>query len=119
MEKKLDMCGPYEFTIEKIDKIISDNKIGNYALGYVETDCFYVLYVGRSDTDLKDRIKQHIDEKENYKHFKYSYADSSKEAYEKECKNWHDFGGKTGKLDNKIHPDNPNDKNYKCPICEK
>ena len=117
MSKTLNMSGSYELTIESIDDIIADNKIGNYALGYTQNETFYVLYVGRSDTDLKARLKQHIGEKSNYKRFKYSYASSIKEAYEKECKNWHDFGGEEGKLDNKIHPDNPNNRDYECPIC--
>ena len=38
---------------------------------------------------------------------------SSKEAYEKECKNYHDFHA----LLNKIHLDRPDGASYHCPVC--
>ena len=53
-----------------------------------------------------------------YKYILFSYAENSKEAFEKECKNYHDFGGDIGSLDNDIHPDRPEGKDYECPICD-
>ena len=87
------------------------------ALGYVDNKgIFRVQYVGRSDTDVNDRIKDHLGE--NYAAFKFSYATSPKAAFEKECQNYHDFGG-SKKLKNNIHPDHPdNSPNWKCPVCE-
>ena len=49
--------------------------------------------------------------------FKFSYANNAKEAFEKECRNYHDFGGDDGILDNKVHPDRPERTEYDCPIC--
>ena len=116
---KLNMIGPFDFTIDNVNRQIAANKIGNYALGYIDAKgAFRVLYVGRSDNDLNDRIKDHIGEYDNYKMFKFSYATSVKDAYEKECANWHDFG-EDKLLKNKIHPDNPDKKQYKCPVCGK
>ena len=116
--KKLEMQGPFSFTRENIDVLITLTKPGNYALGYVDEDkIFRVQYVGRADTDVKARLKNHLGEK--YSAFKFSYATSSKAAYEKECQNFHDFGGPEGKLVNKIHQDLPdNSKNWKCPVCD-
>ena len=114
----LEMNGPYELTNEIIDSLVNDNKMGNYALGYVKNKTFYVVYVGRSDTNLNARLKDHVGEKEKYKCFKFSYATSIKSAYEKECQNWHDFGDEEGQLDNKIHPDKPADSTFACPVCE-
>ena len=48
--------------------------------------------------------------------FKYSYASNIKEAFEKECKNYHDFGG-WDSLDNIYHPARLEGTDYKCPIC--
>jgi hypothetical protein len=49
--------------------------------------------------------------------FKYSYAYFPKAAFEKEYENYHDFGDDK-LLDNKIHPDRPdNSKNWLCPKC--
>ena len=113
---RLNMEGPYEFTNENVDKYITRVNAGNYALGYVDNKgIFRVQYVGRSDTDVNDRIKDHLGE--NYAVFKFSYATSPKAAFEKECQNYHDFGG-SEKLQNIIHPDHPdNSPNWKCPVC--
>ena len=112
----LGMNGPYSLTKEDIDQRIPVGSIGNYAYGYKNNNgTFIVKYVGRSDTDLNDRIKHGIG---TYKLYKYSLAKNVKEAYEKECKNYHDFGGMEGKLDNDIHPAKPNNKDYECPYCD-
>lgn len=113
----LNMEGPYIFTESKVNEIVTRTTAGNYALGYLnEERTFIVQYVGRADSDVRARLLQHIDE--DYSHFKYSYATSPKEAFEKECKNYHDFG-ENNKLKNKIHPDRPsNSKAWKCPVCD-
>jgi hypothetical protein len=49
-----------------------------------------------------------------YTHFRFSYAVSAKAAFEKECCNYHDFGGSYG-LDNERHPTPPGDESWKCP----
>lgn len=117
----LNMSGPYEFTSAEVDKHITRTQAGNYALGYLSNQgkTFKVRYVGRSDTDVNDRLKKHLSEREarNYTHFKFRYATSPKDAFETECRNYHDFG-EDKKLDNKNHPDIPsNSKNWKCPVC--
>lgn len=112
----LEMNGPYDFNEESIEKVIKKISAGNYALGREnEKGEFIVKYVGRSDGDVKGRLKQHIGE--NYMKFKYSYASSPKEAFDKECKNYHDFG-ENDKLDNEIHPDRPENTNWKCQFCD-
>lgn len=113
----LDMKGPYNFTNDKIDEVITRTSAGNYALGYVnDSDSFIVQYVGRSDSDVNTELKSRLSSK--YKKFKYSYAASPKAAFEKECKNYHDFGGRA-KLDNEYHPDRPDGTNWECPVCNK
>lgn len=108
----LNMYGPYPLTKEEVNKRITKKSPGNYAYGTVQDDSFYVEYVGRADSDLNDRIKHGIG---IYDYFKFSYAKSAKEAFEKECRNYHDFGGKDV-LDNKYHPDRPDGTDYDCPV---
>ena len=112
----LNMQGPYEFTRDEVDNQIRRHQIGNYALGKLnQYGDFVVHYVGRSDTDVNGRIKDHL--QEWYTHFMFSYASSPKAAFEKECQNYHDFG-ESRLLDNDVHPDIPsNSKNWKCPVC--
>ncbi len=113
----LDMHGSYELTVFSIDKHVTKTSPGNYALGYQSNDekTFYVEYVGRSDVNVGSRLKNHVGGK--YKRFMFSYASSPKAAFEKECLNYHDFGG-SEKLDNKSHPDRPANTNWKCPVCK-
>lgn len=112
----LNMQGPYDFTKEEIDKrVTKKNQEGNYALGNVDDkSIFTVEYVGRSDTDLNAELKNRTSWT-IYKKFKYSYAISAKAAFEKECNNYHDFGGKKS-LANEIHPARPDGTSYTCPV---
>jgi hypothetical protein len=107
------MNGPFDFTSEQIDKQVESNRIGNYALGYMDGDTFIVKYVGRSDTDLNQELKARLDR--GYSKFKFSYAGSVRQAFDKECNNYHDFGGKA-KLDNEVHPARPSGTNWPCPV---
>ena len=112
----LNMRGPFALSIDSINKHVTEVSCGNYALGYIDNRrAFVVLYVGRSDTDVADRLKQHVGML--YKYFKYSYASSPKEAFEKECNNFHSFG-EVRLLDNSVHPRRPDNCDWKCPICD-
>jgi len=44
----------------------------------------------------------------------FSYAESVKDAFEKECRDYHEFGG-SDKLDNEEHPKCPDGMDWKCP----
>ena len=109
----LEMLGPYIFTSAEIDRVVTKTSPGNYGLGY-SNDTFTVQYIGRSDSDVNQELKARLAAK--YKHFKYSYATSRKAAFEKECHNYHDFGGNE-KLDNEIHPSRPAGTDWECPVC--
>lgn len=111
------MNGSYKLDSKTVSATITKTSAGNYALGYTRDETFYVKYVGRSDSDLRERLLTHASDGK-YDRFKYSYATSPKAAFEKECQNFHDFGGITS-LDNAIHPDRPsNSKDWKCPVCD-
>ena len=110
----LGMGDPYDFTYEEIVRVVTKTSPGNYALGHMEDSTFIVQYVGRSDSGVNQELKAKLSSK--YLKFKFSYASSPKAAFEKECHNYHDFGGKE-KLDNKIHPDRPVNTDWKCPVC--
>lgn len=118
----LDMFGPFILTDNEVNKRVPENVIGNYAFGYInQKRVFVVRYVGRSDSDLKNEIKKQMktDRAKGCTHFKYSIAKSVKEAFEKECRNYHDFGGNEV-LNNDIHPAKPAGTKYECPVdgCE-
>lgn len=126
----LNMRGPFLLTDEEVNLRVEEGKMGNYAYGYLEErdgrQIFIVRYVGRSTTDLREEIKnRHKSDnkftKADCEQFKFSYAESEREAYEKECRNFHDFGGEQSLL-NEVHPAKPKDDGlYSCPVdgCER
>ena len=119
----LGMLGPFALTDIDVNKRVPENVMGNYAFGYIDKEdgAFVVFYVGRSDFDLKKEIKQQMrnDCAKGCTHFMFSIAKSKKEAFEKECRNYHDFG-ECDCLNNDIHPAKPAGTEYKCPVggCE-
>ncbi len=113
----LDMHGPYDFNSKTIDEVITNQSPGNYILGYVNSqDAFIAQYVDRSDLDVKNELKARLSSFK-YKKFKFSYADSPKAAFEKDCRHYHEFGGKEG-LHNEKHPDRPDGMYWNCPSCK-
>ena len=110
----LDMKGPYSLTTEQIDEVVTRTSPGNYALGKKNDEgSFLAGYVGRSDSDVNDRLKYWA---RNSKRplFKFSYATSAKSAFEKECRNYHDFDPPG----NDVHPQRPDGTDWKCPVCD-
>jgi hypothetical protein len=108
----LRMCGPYALHANLIDALVGQTSPGNYALGHTDdAGAFRVWFVGRSDSDLNARVHQHLGRCDQ---FKFSYATSPKAAFDKECKNYHDFNppGNNG------HPATPEGTNWTCPRCQ-
>lgn len=109
----LQMNSAYPLDGTTISQKIMDKTPGNYALGRKNNEGeFLVSYVGRSDSDVKDRL-QYWAANSDHPLFKFSYASSANEAYEKECRNYHDFTPP----ENDIHPDKPKNSRVRCPIC--
>lgn len=112
--KSLGMKGSFNLTKEEIDRRVIEGSRGNYAIGYFWKGAFYVKYIGRSDKDLNRELKGWAGQ---YSKFKFSYADSPKTAFDKECFNYHDFG-ETKKLINEDHPKRPEGTGWQCPVCD-
>jgi hypothetical protein len=106
------LSGPYPLTTVGVDGAVTSKSPGVYALGKFENATFYIHYVGRSDDDVGARLKQHV--KEWYPQFKFAYATSPKDAFEKECELFHDFGGSN----NPNHPSRPAGTTWRCPRCK-
>ena len=121
----LNMRGPFLLSDEEVNNRVDEGKIGNYAYGYLEErdgrQIFIVRYVGRSTSDLREEIKNRHKSDPKFTsmdcaYFKYSYANDEREAYEKECRNFHDFGEEESLL-NDIYPAKPKDDGSDtCPI---
>jgi hypothetical protein len=133
------MHGSYPLSDDGIDEVLTQTSPGNYALGYMEDGTFVVFYVGRADSDVRQRLHEwvgmpsrydryvpagkaawtsrqrglmplgapalgHVGVADtSYTRFAYSYAPSAEAAFEKQCRNYWDFGGRHA-LDNEGPP---------------
>lgn len=70
-----------------------------------------VHYVGRSDSDLRARIRK-SGQMDSYTHFWFRYERSPMQAYKAECKLWHKYHPP----DNLNHPAVPSGTNWRCPV---
>lgn len=106
-------CGPFDLKKEIVREKVPQKK-GNYLF---LSSSRVVKYVGRSDSDLQTEILQQMDtyRADGCTQFKYSLADSVKDAYETECRDYHNHGEKE-KLNNRYHPDEPAGHHYPCPV---
>jgi len=110
----LRMEGPYCLDIATIDEKVSQSSPGNFVLGRKnEEGTFLFNYIGRANADLNSKLKSWI-AKTDKPFFKFRYSVSAREAFQVECKNFHDFV----KKEKKRHPRKPADSNWKCPLCK-
>ena len=56
----LEMQGSYPVSSQAIDERLTRISPGNYALGYMDGEDFTVFYVGRSDSDLRRRLREWV-----------------------------------------------------------
>ena len=106
----------YSLDTKTIDAVVTKKSAGAYVLGHFrkekEGNIFIPKYVGRSDDDINGRLKKWVGK---YPRFKFGYYGSPKAAFEKECDLYHDW---KKQLDNKQHPDRPENKDWQCPRCD-
>ena len=67
--RSLGMNGPYPLSDEAIDAALTRTSPGNYALGYMEGDTFNVFYVGRSDSDVRERLHEWVGMPSRYENY--------------------------------------------------
>jgi hypothetical protein len=106
----------FDFNENEITTHVEAWRIGNYAIGTVLPNSkFAVTHLGRSDVDLKQELLLNLPTAGPQRNqFKFSYAASAKEAYEKDCRLFHNlyhWG-----IDNKTHPSPPTGTSYPCPV---
>ena len=56
--RSLEMQGCFPLSTQAIDELLPRISPGNYALGYLDGEDFTVFYVGRSDSDLGQRLRR-------------------------------------------------------------
>lgn len=105
------LYGPLALTAERIGGHLMVKSPGIYALGLWDHGTFLIKQIGRSDEDLRAALQPHVGGP--YREFKFSYAVSPRDAFEKECRLFHELVT----LDDPTHPTAPKDTDVKCPGC--
>ena len=67
--RSLEMNGSYPLSDEAIDEVMTQTSPGNYALGYMDDDTFSVFYVGRSDSDVRQRLHEWVGMPSRYENY--------------------------------------------------
>ena len=73
----LEMSGSHPLSDVAIDEELTRRSPGNYALGYMDAGAFRVFYVGRSDSDVKQRLHDWVGMPSQYE----DYASPAKAAW--------------------------------------
>ena len=108
---KSGLAGPFRLTFDDIDRAVRTSGPGVYALGTCDTaGRFAIMSVGRSDADIKARLREVIGAGT---HFKFDSFASDREAFEKECELFHMIKPPG----NFIHPGRPAGSTLRCPHC--
>ncbi len=108
---EMGLKGPFALTDADINREVSQTSAGVYALDQnYDSGPFRITYVGRSDTDLNQRLHEHMPK---YKRFQFGYFATAQEAYEKECALYHDFNPPA----RISHPTRPHGTKLRCPRC--
>ena len=105
------LSGPYRLTFDAIDAAVTETSPGVFALGRADPGGrFCVNHVGRSDADIKVRLRDFIGSDSL---FKYGYFPSSEAAFQRECELFHDVRPPR----NLVHPGRPKGTSWECPRC--
>lgn len=100
--------GPFNLTAIIIEATIKNGQIGAYILSRGNNAAHYV---GRSDNDIKARLKQHLTEGK-YSQFWIEIVNSPLDAYYLECEWYHKYKP----TDNINHPATLPGSAWKCPV---
>jgi hypothetical protein len=79
--RALEMGGSYPLSDLAIDAALTRTSPGNFALGYLDGGAFRVFFVGRSDSDVKQRLHDWVDKPSAHE----EYASSAKAPWELQC----------------------------------
>ncbi|MDK9699014.1 MAG: hypothetical protein OEM52_02520 [bacterium] len=113
-----DHLGPFDLELDIVEANVTRTGPGTFRLGHNDVwGQLCVRLIGRSDDDLKGELRRQA-LKKKYTRFTFQFADTSRQSYERCCRDYHRYRG-NGYLDNTKHPYTPNHHDYPCPICKK
>ncbi|MBM3596979.1 MAG: hypothetical protein FJX35_02100 [Alphaproteobacteria bacterium] len=104
------LTGPLPLNAESVKLAIPRKSPGSYVLGTMTDGELEARHVGRSDTDVADRLTAHVGQ---YPSFCFAYATSALAAFEQECELYHAYMSSSGAA----HPARAPNSGWRCPRC--
>jgi hypothetical protein len=111
MPEPAGLYGPHPLRQDTIKELLILASPGTYVLGDAGTEGFRARRVGRSDYDVAARLREFVG---FYSAFKFTYCDSARVAFERECELYHAFAAS---LDSPLHPSRRSYSVWRCPHC--
>ena len=114
------MEGPYQLSRSVIDAVVADPRPAVFLLRRIEATSQYAHYRGRvGRTRHGERLGPALARwvGSGYRVFWFEHTDSDRNAFERECRLWHELDGHAGKLDNDCHPRPDGISGGHCPLC--
>ncbi len=109
--KSAGLLGPYRLSVDVIDRTVTGNSPGGFALGYVDANGRFCLSrVGRADSNLAGGLRAFIG---TDLMFKFRLFDTAEQAFLKECELFHAFNPPN----NRSHPARTPGTRWTCPHC--
>ncbi|HWO57864.1 MAG TPA: hypothetical protein VNN55_09880 [bacterium] len=104
--------GPYTLTLKAVEWLRDESWPGVFVLGESsrESGSFHVEYVGRSDTNLADRISEWIG---THPEFMFAFTETPWQAFLEECHIFHHLHPSG----NQSHPVASLYRGWQCPDC--
>jgi hypothetical protein len=101
----------YSLTTSSVTETVTQTCPGIFILGQAVEGSFQVKYVGWDEQDVAGALKFQVG---LYNRYKYEYAATAEEAFEKVCILYHMFMPAR----NKAHPERPGHTDAECPMCD-
>jgi hypothetical protein len=106
-----NLTGPHRLSFDDVHAVTRSGAPGVFALGFCgQGGVFFVNYVGRSDSDVRQRLLDFIGSDNA---FKFNQVGSAKEAFMHECELYHSLRPRG----NRLHPSRPRLSGWTCPKC--
>ena len=114
------MEGPFQLSSSVVDAVVGDPRPAVFLLRRIETTPEYAHYRGlvgrtRNGESLGPALARWAGSE--YRVFWFEHADSNRDAFERECRLWHELDGPAGELDNDCHPRPDGITGGHCPLC--
>jgi hypothetical protein len=109
--QSLAKSSSFPLTSSSVAETVTKTAPGVFIMGQSIDGSFHVKYVGWDERDVASALKFQVG---LFNRYKFEYAETAEEAFEKACILYHMFLP----AKNKAHPERPTARDIECPMCD-